>query len=84
MAEDTISSADVLVEPVVKNALTSQDGTTNLTNYLINSVHNVLFPAFSALELKGIDYDYKPIHLVKNGGEQHTNEYQKVNPMGQV
>eukprot|EP00093_Oithona_nana_P006365 06365.XXX_353453_352701_1 [CDS] Oithona nana genome sequencing. len=37
-----------------------------------------------ALELKGIDFDYKPIHLVKNGGEQHMNEYQKVNPMGQV
>ena len=25
-----------------------------------------------------------PIHLVKNGGEQHTSDYKDVNPMGQV
>ena len=25
-----------------------------------------------------------PIHLVKNGGEQHSQDYKKLNPLGQV
>ena len=37
-----------------------------------------------ALELKGIDYMYVPVHLVKNGGEQHQDSYTAHNPMAQV
>lgn len=37
-----------------------------------------------ALNLKNIKYEYKPVHLLKNGGEQHTVEYRAVNPMGGV
>lgn len=33
-----------------------------------------------ALNLKGIKYEYIPIHLVKNGGEQRGEAYQKLNP----
>ncbi|KAL1811738.1 hypothetical protein ACET3Z_021803 [Daucus carota] len=35
-----------------------------------------------ALNLKGIDYDYEAVNLLK--GEQHTPEYLKLNPMGYV
>lgn len=35
-----------------------------------------------ALNFKGIEYEYIPIHLLKN--EQNTNEFKKLNPMGQV
>lgn len=35
-----------------------------------------------ALELKGIAYDYKPIHLLKN--EQISPDYLKINPLGGV
>ncbi|XOV79081.1 MAG: maleylacetoacetate isomerase [Aestuariibacter sp.] len=33
-----------------------------------------------ALNLKGIEYEYHPVHLVKDGGEQHSEEYLCLNP----
>ncbi len=33
-----------------------------------------------ALNLKGLAYDVVPVHLLKNGGEQFSPEYRKVNP----
>lgn len=33
-----------------------------------------------ALNLKGIDYEKIAIHLINNGGEQHSPEYRQVNP----
>ena len=39
---------------------------------------------FTALALKGIDYEYAAVHLVKDGGEQHSAEYRALNPIGQV
>ena len=33
-----------------------------------------------ALNLKGIDYEYIPVHLVKDGGQQHSENYQLLNP----
>lgn len=37
-----------------------------------------------ALNLKGIDYESIPVHLVKGGGEQHKAEYKALNPQGLV
>lgn len=37
-----------------------------------------------ALNLKGLTYNEIPVHLVKNGGEQHSEEYKKINPQGLV
>ncbi|MCC5856460.1 MAG: maleylacetoacetate isomerase [Idiomarina sp.] len=36
------------------------------------------------LSLKGIAYDYEPIHLLRSGGEQRTSEYKTLNPAGLV
>ena len=33
-----------------------------------------------ALNLKGLLYEQHPIHLVRDGGEQHSPEYRRVNP----
>ncbi|WP_201703869.1 maleylacetoacetate isomerase [Paraburkholderia kirstenboschensis] len=33
-----------------------------------------------ALELKGLKYDYVPIHLTRSGGEQFASSYAEVNP----
>ena len=33
-----------------------------------------------ALNLKNIDFDYLPVHLVNNAGEQKSAEYQRLNP----
>jgi maleylacetoacetate isomerase len=33
-----------------------------------------------ALNLKGLDYEVRPIHLVNNGGEQHSAAYRALNP----
>lgn len=33
-----------------------------------------------ALAFKGLDYEYRPVHLLKNGGEQHSPEYKALNP----
>ncbi|XP_032237128.1 maleylacetoacetate isomerase isoform X2 [Nematostella vectensis] len=38
----------------------------------------------TALALKGIEYEYHPIHLLKDGGEQHSDDYKKMNPIGEV
>ena len=34
--------------------------------------------------MKGIEYDYVPVHLLKDGGEQLKQEYASVNPMKAV
>lgn len=33
-----------------------------------------------ALNLKGLTYEYEPVHLVKDGGQQHSEAYRKLNP----
>ncbi len=37
-----------------------------------------------ALAYKGLAYDTHPVHLVRNGGEQHKPEYVALNPQAQV
>lgn len=37
-----------------------------------------------ALNLKGIDYQQQPVHLVRDGGQQHAPAYRAINPQGQV
>ena len=37
-----------------------------------------------ALNLAGLEVEQVPIHLVKNGGEQHSQDYKKLNPLSQV
>lgn len=37
-----------------------------------------------ALGLKGLEAEQVPVHLVKGGGEQHSEAYRKVNPHGLV
>lgn len=37
-----------------------------------------------ALHLKKIPFEYRPVHLVKDGGQHNKDEYKKLNPMGQV
>lgn len=33
-----------------------------------------------ALNLKGLPYESVPVHLLRNGGEQHTSDYAQLNP----
>ncbi|MEO5626819.1 MAG: maleylacetoacetate isomerase, partial [Dokdonella sp.] len=33
-----------------------------------------------ALNVKGLRYTLKPVHLLNNGGEQHSDDYRQVNP----
>ncbi|XP_029316692.1 maleylacetoacetate isomerase isoform X2 [Cottoperca gobio] len=37
-----------------------------------------------AFALKGIEYDQVPVHLIKDGGQQLTEQYKTLNPMQQV
>lgn len=37
-----------------------------------------------ALNLKGLNYDAVPVHLLKDGGQQRQEEYRKINPSGLV
>ena len=37
-----------------------------------------------ALNLKGLAYVYAPVHLVKDGGEQHSEAYRALNPLRTV
>nr|PZM91054.1 MAG: maleylacetoacetate isomerase [Pseudomonadota bacterium] len=38
----------------------------------------------TALAYKGLSYDYVPVHLTRDGGEQHKEAYREKNPMRQV
>lgn len=37
-----------------------------------------------ALHLKNISFEYRAVHLLKNGGEQHQDSYTKLNPAHEV
>lgn len=37
-----------------------------------------------ALNLKGLAYENRPVHLVRNGGEQHAENYRALNPQEMV
>jgi maleylacetoacetate isomerase/maleylpyruvate isomerase len=37
-----------------------------------------------ALHIKGLEFEYKPVHLLKDGGQQHSEEYRKLNPAREV
>ena len=37
-----------------------------------------------ALNLKGLDYDQRPVHLVRDGGAQNLPAYREINPLGLV
>ncbi len=37
-----------------------------------------------ALNLKGLSYDMVPVHLTRDGGQQHRQEFQKINPQRRV
>jgi maleylacetoacetate isomerase len=37
-----------------------------------------------ALHLKNLDFAYKAVHLLKDGGEQNKAEYRDINPLGGV
>lgn len=37
-----------------------------------------------ALNLKGVKYEYRPVHLVKDGGQQYRADYLELNPKGEV
>jgi maleylacetoacetate isomerase len=37
-----------------------------------------------ALHWKNLPFEYIPVHLLKNGGEQRSVEYRHINPMGHV
>ncbi|XP_026881288.2 maleylacetoacetate isomerase isoform X2 [Electrophorus electricus] len=37
-----------------------------------------------AFALKGIEYDHVPVNLIKDGGQQITDQYKELNPMQQV
>jgi len=37
-----------------------------------------------ALNLKGLAYEHISVHLVKDGGQQHSDDYKAINPQGLV
>ena len=40
---------------------------------------------FTVMALKGIEYEYRAVNLIKDGGEQKKEDYvKKRNPMGEV
>ncbi len=52
-----------------------------LYNYFRSSTS---YRARIALHLKKLTFEYKPVHLLNNGGEQNSDAYRKINPMGGV
>ena len=55
--------------------------TIKLYNYFRSSTS---YRVRIALELKNLKYEYIPIHLLNNGGEQNHSAYRSINPQGGV
>ena len=47
-----------------------------LYNYFRSSTS---YRARIALHHKGLEFEYKPVHLLNNGGEQNSDEYKRLN-----
>ncbi len=56
-------------------------GTLKLYNYFRSSTS---YRVRIALHLKNLKFDYIPIHLLNNGGEQNAEDYRKINPLGGI
>lgn len=52
-----------------------------LYNYFRSSTS---YRARIALHFKELSFEYRPVHLLNNGGEQHKPEYRNLNPAGEV
>ena len=52
-----------------------------LYNYFRSSTS---YRARIALHHKSLAFEYKPVHLLNNGGEQNSDEYKRLNPAGEV
>lgn len=52
-----------------------------LFNYFRSSTS---YRARIALHWKNLVFEYKPVHLLNNGGEQNRAEYRQLNPAGEV
>jgi maleylacetoacetate isomerase len=37
-----------------------------------------------ALNIKGLEYESRPVHLVRDGGEQHAAAFRQINPQGLI
>jgi maleylacetoacetate isomerase len=63
--------------------LTEHSYMENITlyNYFRSSTS---YRARIALHLKNLSFEYKPVHLLNNGGEQNSEQYRTLNPMGGV
>jgi len=55
--------------------------TLKLFNYFRSSAS---YRVRIALHWKNLSFEYIPVHLTKAGGEQHSAEYRRLNPMGHV
>ncbi|MEQ1666160.1 MAG: maleylacetoacetate isomerase [Bdellovibrionales bacterium] len=67
-----------------------------MTNNMSNNIKSNSFKLYNyfrssasyrvriALHFKGIPFEYIPVHLVKDGGEQFLDNYKKLNPISQV
>ena len=54
-------------------------------NHFLNAFNfKYYFNCLIALNLKHIDYEYKPINLIKENGEQYSDEFLKINPKQEV
>ena len=52
-------------------------GTLTLSGYWRSSA---AYRVRIALNLKGVEYENKPVHLLRDGGEQHAQAFREVNP----
>ena len=57
--------------------ITTTSGTLSLYNYFRSSAS---YRVRIALNLKGLSYDYVPVHLLEDGGQQFQEPYRSMNP----
>lgn len=57
-----------------------------MTNLILYSYYrsSCAYRVRIALHFKELEFEYRPIHLVRDGGEQLKSDYLALNPLGQV
>ncbi len=78
-------NTEILVIPdsgrVVHNDTMTTGNDLILYNYFRSSAS---YRVRIALALKGVKYEYRAVHLINEGGEQHKSEYTSLNPSREV
>src|SRR6476620_12129741 len=79
----TVSGSRCSISMANRSSAPSTSRSRNMSDFVLYGYcrSSAAFRARIALNLKGIKPELRFIHLLKDGGQQHTTEYKTLSPM---